>query len=110
MPGWIKGSSNAVFRLGVDPAIVSTFLAEYLLKIVDKLHPREKSVPPRTINRDWRLCCHRSCKTFLANLRPTAQHEHNVAAGVALAPAAAHFNLQELNSRRLDWRTATSSV
>ena len=32
-------------RLGVDPAIVSTFLAEYLPKIVDKLTPAGKIDP-----------------------------------------------------------------
>ena len=32
-------------RMGVDPAIVSTFLAEYLPKIVDKLTPAGKIDP-----------------------------------------------------------------
>ena len=32
-------------RMGVDPAIVSTFLAEYLPKIVDKLTPAGKVDP-----------------------------------------------------------------
>ena len=32
-------------RMGVDPAIVSTFLAEYLPKIVDKLTPEGKVDP-----------------------------------------------------------------
>jgi len=32
-------------RMGVDPAMVSTFLAEYLPKIVDKLTPAGKIDP-----------------------------------------------------------------
>jgi len=32
-------------RMGVDPAIASTFLAEYLPKIVDKLTPAGKIDP-----------------------------------------------------------------
>jgi uncharacterized protein YidB (DUF937 family) len=40
------GQVNAIAtRLGVDPAIVSTFLAEYLPKIVDKLTPAGKIDP-----------------------------------------------------------------
>jgi hypothetical protein len=64
-----------------DPAIASTFLAEYLPKIVENLRPRERWIPLRTINRDWRLCCRRSCKALVANLRPTAQRTDNVGAG-----------------------------
>ena len=40
------------------------FLAEYLPKIVDKLTPPGKWIPPRTISKDWRLYCHPSCKAL----------------------------------------------
>ena len=65
-------------KMGVDPAQASSFLADYLPKIVDKLTPREKWTPPRIISRDWLLCYHRFCKVFLANRRVTAQRAHNV--------------------------------
>ena len=54
-------------KMGIDPAQASGFLAEYLPKIVDKLTPAGKSILPRIISKDWRLCSHRCCKASVAN-------------------------------------------
>ena len=65
-------------RMGVDPAIVSTFLAEYLPKIVDKLTPEGKIDPAADHQQGWQPCCRRSCIASLANPRLTAQRAHNI--------------------------------
>jgi Uncharacterized protein conserved in bacteria len=41
----LRAGQRDCTRMGVDPAIVSTFLAEYLPKIVDKLTPAGKIDP-----------------------------------------------------------------
>src|SRR2546423_15004043 len=57
----------AATRMGGDPAVASTFLAEYLPKIVDKLIRPEKSILPRTINKNWLLCSRPYCRVLPAN-------------------------------------------
>ena len=65
-------------RLGVDPAIVSTFLAEYLPKIVDKLTPDGKIDPGADHQQGLAALLPSPCKALVANLRPRAQRAHNV--------------------------------
>ena len=87
---WVKTSNqiqsvlgpeqvNAIAtRLGVDPAIVSTFLAEYLPKIVDKLTPAGKIDPAADQQQGLAALLPSPCKALVANLRPTAQRAHNL--------------------------------
>ena len=64
-------------RMGVDPAMASNFLAEYLPKIVDKLTPAGKSILLQTISRGWRHYCLRYCRALVVNLRPTNPPGHS---------------------------------
>jgi uncharacterized protein YidB (DUF937 family) len=43
--------STLAARLGVDPAVASSFLAEYLPKIIDKLTPTGKLDPVLTLSK-----------------------------------------------------------
>ena len=54
-------------RIGVDPALASNFMAEYLPKIIDKLTPTGKVEAGANTQQGLAACCHHSCKVSAEN-------------------------------------------